>query len=601
MTQVASRLMNARQMLQQGKFAQARALLTQCLQKDPNEQNALVMMRFCLAHMGEHQQALFYARKAAGLFPDNADIQTNLASSYASLGDQDQALKAAQRAIEINPQHAQARLALAAMCSGTHRYLDAFEHAREGLRQHSGTIGFAMYAATSLIAMGRADEAARDLRPIAAAFPANYELMIIMASAHMYAAGVDPEEVVACHKTLGRMLANMAPEVKEPFANSRDPERPLRVGLFSADTRLHAVWFFIHRFVELYDRSKMRLTVYTNFAGMPDEHTKILRASAERDSAGWEVPAWRDISRMDHDKAMRRIRDDGIDVLIDATGYTQGHGMPMFAMRAAPVQATAWGYPLTTGLPTMDYRITDALIDPPGCEREHSEKLIRLGDCFYNWSPGDGAPEVNPVPPSQRPGAQGITFGSFTSMQKLNDQTCRLWARIIRDNPGSRMLLKTVALKDQRVRAATAHRFEINGMDMSRLTLEGPQIGGGTLLSHYDRIDIALDTWPYSGMTTLCEATYMGVPFVTRVGPLSVGRAAAAIARNIGLDDLIAFDDDAYAGAASRLARDPARLASLRSSLRDRVRQSPIMDAPANCRRMEDAIRAMWREWCAKA
>lgn len=609
MSQITTRLISAREQLKAGKFSQAKATLQQALQKAPTDQNALVMMRFCLSHLGEHQQSLYYAEQAAKLFPDNADVLTNLASSLAAVNRLEDAARAGERAVAINPQSSQARLALTGIYARLSRHHDCFEQAKQGLADHPGVLGFATYGGTSLIAIGRADEAARELRPIVASMPPNFELMTILASAHAYAVSIEPEEVFACHRAMGRTLSNLMPEVREPFTNDRDPDRPLRVGVVTADARKHAVWFFMRQLFTHYDRSKMSLTLYSNYNGADDKYTLDLRKDLERNWPHADLPAWRNLSVLEHEPAMRRVREDKIDVLVDMSGATAGHVLPMLALRAAPVQMTYLGYPLTTGLRTIDYRLTDEMADPPGSEREHSETLLRMKPIHFAWTPALDAPSPDGVPPSQRddsewvkaagPGA--ITFGSFTSSQKLNDPTIRAWARIIRETPNSRLLLKSSGFAEDKARAATLRRFEVNGMPMDRLFIEGPQFDSDTIMPQYKRVDIVLDTWPYNGMTTLCESMYMGVPFVTRVGPTTVGRIGAQIATIMGLQDHIAYEDDRYVTLACALAKDPERLATLRRELPARFAASPMRDGATLARAFEDAVREGWRNWCAKA
>lgn len=603
MSQITTRLISAREQLKAGKFSQAKTTLQQALQKSPADQNALVMMRFCLAHLGEHQQALYFAQQAAKLFPNNSDIMTNLANSLAATGEYEDAIKAAERAVELNPKSHQARMALTGLYSSTGRLHDCFEQAKQGIHDHPGVLGFATYGGTSLVGIGRADEAAQELRPIVSSMPANFDLMVVLASAHAYAVNLEPGEAVAAHRAMGRTLTNLMPEVREPFVNDRTPDRPLRVGLATADARRHAAWFFMRGLVEHYDRSKMSLTIYSNYSGKPDKYMEMMQGFAAKDWPHADLPSWRDISTLEHHDAMRRLREDRIDVLVDMSGPTAGHVMPMLALRAAPVQATWIGYPLTTGVRTIDYRLTDPDFDPAGCEVEHSEKLLHMSPSHFAWTPAPGAPEPDPVPPSQRPAGDsewpgGITFGSFTSIMKMNEPTVRAWARIIRETPGSRLLFKSAGLRDAKISASVRRRFEVNGMPMDRLVIEGPQKDSDTIMPQYRRVDIALDTWPYNGMTTLCESLHMGVPYITRVGPTTVGRSGMAIAKRLGIEGVTAYDDEQYVTLACALAKDPERLAKLRRELPAKFAASPMRDGPGMARAFEQAIRRAWAAWC---
>lgn len=602
MSQIDAKLLNAKKMMESGRWPQAKVALTQALQKAPTDQNALVLMRFCLAHMNEHPQALYYAQKAAELFPTNADIQYNLSASFAATLKPEPAIAAAKRALEINPKHRPSIAALTALYAQKSQFVDSLEQAQRGMALDPLNPMLAMYAAAAMVQLGRADEAIRELRPAVMKMPPDLELLKSLVTAHMYAPSVEPSEVFAAHMSLGRMLAEMVPEVREPFANDLTPDRPLRIGIFTSDARRHAVWFFLKPFLDHYDRSKLRVTVYSNSRDK-DDFTATLRQSAERDSKGWDVPAWREVFDLEHEPTMRRIRDDRIDILVDLNGWTINNGMVSLAMRAAPIQAEWLGYPYTTGVSTMDYRITDSLLDPESTQSQSRETLFHAEPCSFAWIPAPDTAPANLVPPSQREGTEfpGITFGSFTAPQKLNDPVVRAWCRIVRETPGSRLLLKHGVYSDQKSLLVTRHRFLQNGMDESRLIFEGAQVGATTIIGNYNRIDICLDPWPYTGMTTMCECAHMGVPFIHRFWDTAPGRAAATIARHAGLEELTAFTDDQYVTNAIALAKDPDRLRMLRERTVQRFAASPARDGRGMAERIEKALRAMWVQHCKNA
>lgn len=596
MNDVRNKLLQAKDLMEQDRWAQARTVLLEAVRKAPTDQNALVLTRFCLTRLGEKTQALYYAQKAAEHYPTNPDILTNLGQSLISNGKSDEAVVILERVLESAPAHPHARVALCSTLIDRVRHVEALRQAQEGMVHHPGHPDLARIAAQALISLGRCDEAAHEIRPVVLANPTNVNLLQLQAAAHIYAASVTPEDVSAAHLAHGRMLERLMPASTEPFKNDRDPERPIRVGLVAGDFRRHASYYFLTGLLERYDRERVQLVLYHNYAEQ-DAHTARLRAMVERGvNDRWET--FRDISRMQHHEAAALIRRDGVDVALDLAGITLGSALPMFCHRVAPVQATWLGYPCTTGVRQMDYRMTDAVIDPAGTESFSSEELLRIDPCWACWRAPEDAGEVNPVPPSQRSAGEPITFASFTALQKFNEPMIRAWCRVLREVPNSRLLIKNNRLVSEQVREVTARRFELAGLARERLVMEGPNTSGSTIIDEYSRVDIVLDSWPYNGYTTTLEAAWMGVPTVTRVWGTPPGRFGLLVNRQIGLEDLAAYDDEGFVSLAVGLARDADRLRSLRSALRERVRTSGHGDADVYCRGFEAAMRTVWRRWC---
>ena len=309
------------------------------------------------------------------------------------------------------------------------------------------------------------------------------------------------------------------------------------------------------------------------------------------------VPHWRDIYKAPDAQVADRIRQDGIDILVDLAGHTAHNRLLLFARKPAPVQATWLGYPDTTGLKAMDHRLTDAHADPPGTtEHLHTEQLIRLPDCAWCFRPSEHAPPVSEPP---MPRAGHITFGCFNALPKINAPLLRLWSEILLGVPGSRLLLKNAAVRDPSVQQRMRTVLEEAGVAPGRIELAGhiPEPAGH--LASYGRVDIALDTFPYHGTTTTCEALWMGVPVVTLAGKTHASRVGVSLLANVGLPDLVARDPGEYVRIAAALGTDAHRLAEFRASLRERMAASPLMDATRFARNVEQAYREMWRAWCA--
>ncbi len=270
----------------------------------------------------------------------------------------------------------------------------------------------------------------------------------------------------------------------------------------------------------------------------------------------------------------------------------------VFALKPSPIQVTWLGYPNTTGMRTIDYRFTDTIVDPPGeADDFHSEKLIRLEHGFLCYQPDSSAPDVAPPPCLEH---DYVMFGSFNNLPKINPEVVRVWAEILRRQPGSRLLLKSKILGDLRVREKYLSMFAEQGIPAERLELYDWLPDSNNHLELYHRMDIGLDPFPYNGTTTTCEALWMGVPVITLCGNRHAARVGASIMHHAGLEDLIAHSEEEYIAMASALAQDRQRLIALRGGQRRKMRESQLMDKELFTSTLEKAYRRMWGEWCAE-
>jgi predicted O-linked N-acetylglucosamine transferase (SPINDLY family) len=387
----------------------------------------------------------------------------------------------------------------------------------------------------------------------------------------------------------GRWVAAHAESLRknlQPHANNRDPNRKLRIGYVSCDFRDHAVSRFIYRLFQNQDRRQFEIGCYADVLH-PDAVTESLRAC---------VDGWHDIGNMPDEQVAQMIRGHGVDILVDLSGHTTGSHLLTFARKPAPVQISYLGYPGTTGLPTIDYRMTDAIADPAGMSEEFfTEKPARLPRTNWCYATPDNLPEVAPGPAST---GKPPCFGSFNKLAKVSAQTLDLWAAILKEVEGSRLFLKDKVLGDPKTRERIAREFESRGIAANRLTLAGFENDVAAHFRAYGQIDIALDTFPYNGTTTTCEAMWMGVPVVTFAGKTHVTRVGASLLTTVGLGELIANSPEEYVSIAAALARNPNRLTEIRATLRQTMQKSPLMDGPAFARDVEALYRHIWRRWC---
>ncbi|MEO8039231.1 MAG: tetratricopeptide repeat protein [Betaproteobacteria bacterium] len=400
-----------------------------------------------------------------------------------------------------------------------------------------------------------------------------------------YDPAVTPAELYARHREYETRFGARAPRGLQ-HANTREPGRPLKVGYLSPDLRRHSVSYFIEPVLAHHDRQHFEVHCYFN-SSLPDDVTTRLKAHAH---------AWHDCYWMSDDELAARIAADGIDILVDLAGHTAGNRMLTLARKPAPLQVGWLGYPTTTGLAAIDYRITDPHVDPDGDEVVNVEQPLRMPHSYYCYRPMAGAPD--PSPPPRLVSGQ-VTFASFNNFAKVSDRTLELWARVLVAVPGSRLLLKARSLEDAAVRRSVQGRLAALGIDPGRLLLLGWEKAFGGQLALYSQVDIGLDTFPYNGGTTTCEALWMGVPVITCRGDTHASRMGASLLSAANLPELIATTPDAFVTIARDLAADAERLTVLRASLRDRLRASALMDETGFTRDLEAAYRAAWRRWCA--
>ena len=384
------------------------------------------------------------------------------------------------------------------------------------------------------------------------------------------------------HVDWGRRFAAPDPG----WSGSRpDPERALRIGYVSADLNLSSALNFIEPL--LANRSAAQFEVVCYLSSKKDD-----RASARMRTL---ADGWHDVAGLDDDELCRRIRADAIDILVDLNGHTGGNRLTAFARRPAPVQASYLGYGATTGVPAIDWRLTDARVDPPGSEAFYVERLLRLPGCMWCFVPGADAPEVSPLPAA----ASGqVTFASFNQAPKLSERILAAWARILSRVPGSRLMVVGIPQGAAQRRIVAA--LEAAGVVRERLTLL-ERVTFARFLALHAQADIALDSYPYCGGATTCHALWMGVPVLSLTGDETMARSGASLLGAAGMTDWVAGNEQEYVEKACEFAGRADALAGIREGLRERVRGSALCDAPRFMQGVESGYREMWRDWCARS
>ncbi len=365
-----------------------------------------------------------------------------------------------------------------------------------------------------------------------------------------------------------------------PHENDRSPSRPLRIGYVSTEFWAQAEAHFVLPLLESHDRTQFEIHCYST-GDIADSVTERHRKATD---------FWHEAARLPDAELAQQIRDDRIDILVDLNMHMHYNRLLTFARKPAPIQITWIAYPGGTGVTTIDYRFTDNFIDPPGDTTGiYAEQSLPLGDCWCAYDPLSNLPSA----PERSPGP--IRFGSLNNPCKINDPFLELWSSVLRALPDSQLLLLS---NSDRQRNRIRNILDSHGVAPAHVEFIST-LPREKYLQTYHRIDIALDTLPYNGITTTCDALWMGVPVVTLTGQTACGRAGQSLLTAAGLPDLVAKTPEDFTKIAANLAADPSRLAALRQSLRQSVTQSPLMDGSSFARRVESAYRQIWRKWCS--
>ncbi|MBC2595044.1 tetratricopeptide repeat protein [Ruficoccus amylovorans] len=400
-----------------------------------------------------------------------------------------------------------------------------------------------------------------------------------------------PEEIFEAHRSWGERFEEANPVMDEPFENDRDPERRLRIAYLSPDLGYHPVGTFFINIFPQHDSAAVEVFLYSNRYAQDGDDP---RSQEFRRIAGEDHWLW--TRGLSAERLARRIRRDRIDILIDLAGHTSHSRLDVLARRAAPVQVSWLGYANTTGLTRVDYRFSDAIVEPPGeADQRSTEEIYRLPNGFHVFALPAHTPEVA-SPPCLKRGY--VTFGTYNNMNKLGAASVELWARLLKKTPGSRILIKhsTLAVLDNR--ESLRSLFAMHGIQAWRVDLRETTAGHQEHLRSYEEIDIALDPLSYNGTTTTCDALTMGVPVLTLPGRTHASRVSASLMHRVGLDGWVARDEEHFIEIGALAAQNPEALAQLRQDLRARFLASPLSDGASMARDLEFAYRRMWRRWC---
>jgi len=570
----------------QGHHTEAIAEFNKALALDPRSAEAHLQLGNALKSLQRHTEAVASLRRASELAPKNAVIWLNLGVSLLVLAARDEAIACFQRAIKLEPGRPEALNILGSALLDAGRIGEAKKQLQAALRLKPAYPAAHDNLGRALRSQGRPGEAVAEFRSALAAQPSPSTHSNLVYALN-FVPGLPAEEIFAEHKRWSQLYAEPLKKNAPVLINSRDPTRRLRIGYVSPDFVHHAVSYFIEPVLAAHNRAEVEVVCYAD-APVADATTARLRALSDQ---------WRDIAPLNDDQVAELIRNDKIDILVDLAGHTARHRLLVFARRPAPAQITWIGYPNTTGLAAIDYRLTDKISDPPGqTEAFYTEKLVRLPEVFSCYKPSDQAPVVSDLPALKN---GYVTFGSFNHFAKINPAVLALWARLLVRLPTARLFLKARSLADPETATGVRETFSHHGVLLDRLTLCSDELSVADHQRLYQGVDIALDPFPYNGTTTTCEALWMGVPVVTLAGQTHVSRVSASLLTYLGRPDLITHSEDDYIEKCAALASDLRRLAEDRTNQREKMRISPLCDAVRFTAQLETTYRELWRQRCA--
>ncbi|MEA2734537.1 MAG: protein O-GlcNAc transferase, partial [Humisphaera sp.] len=561
--------------------------------------DAHLLLGHALAAQGQAREAIESYRSAQRLEPDDLAVLLALATALRDAGQREQAIEVlapaantVASASDAHPNLINAQELFGRMLGESGRLLESAAVLRAALAHAPDRASLRAALATAHLALGEGDTAIADLREAVRLDPDHAATHSTLLYALHYSSAPTPQAVFDEHVAWARRFAEplTVAAAGRGHANIRDPDRPLRIGILSSDLRDHTVGRMLEPILAAHDRAAFPIICYATLAA--DAQSERLRARAS---------GWRDVSGRSDEEIAELIRQDAIDVLIDVGGHTAHNRLLVFARKPAPVQVSLFGYPGTTGMSAIDYRITDTWLDPPGeagggADALFTEELVRLPRPSWCYPPPSQDPPAEPIPVADLPMSRDepLTFGCVNSLVKISAATAAVWRRILSESPDSRLLLVSSSAQTDYLSTLAQH----HGLPLERLVVV-PRIAGRAYWRLYDRIDVVLDPFPHTGGLTTCDSLWMGVPVVTLAGQTHVARQGVMLLNNVGLPDLVAQNVDEYSQIARDLGRDAARLKRLRHELRGRMTASPLCDGVTLAAELQRFFRDAWRRYCA--
>ena len=551
------------------KFNEAKKLALQLSKKLSNDIEIWFALGQLQAEVGEYKKAvLSYSkiyRRSSPLKIEALERALDLCvkHKFSQLG-----MDPAQILTRIKPESADAHFKHGLLWFELKHYLNAKKHFVAALKFEPENTKYLNQFGLLNILLGKPEESLPYFKKCQKLIPDDKYAYYFHLWALNYVDGIADDDIVLEHRKYAELLESKCPEV-EPFNGEVKASNRLKVGFVSQDFKTHSVAYFFLPIIKNYSKENWEVFCYSD-VGRPDGTTQKIRSESEH---------WCDSHDMTDRELYAQIRSDGIDILIDLVGIIGEGRLELFAMKAAPIQAIYLGYPNTSGLTRMDYRISDEWSDEKViADQIYTEKLIRLKTGFLCFEPVSDAPAVSALPALNK---NTITFGSFNIFQKISQKMLKVWAQILTSVPNSKLLIKTLPLVEDLCRNEILATFSTLGVSKDRIILRGWTESRKAHLDMCNQVDIHLDTFPYNGTTTTCETLWQGVPTVTLAGNNHRSRVGLSIMHQVDLHDWVAKTEQEYINIAVRKSTDLEHLGALRQSLREKVKTSPLLDYDA--------------------
>jgi predicted O-linked N-acetylglucosamine transferase (SPINDLY family) len=568
----------------QGRIDEAIAAGQSLKERFPSQPIGWKVLGCSYYRTGQYEKAYDALQTASRMAPNDNDVLQAFVSLLLSKNMKEEAEARCKAMLDIEPDNEHAQRAMGVVLLAQGRLKDAERQMRDSLATHPDAAGSHVTLGAILLQQGRHTEATTVFRRTLELDPGISSAFENLNFCLSHSEEIEPGELFAEHARYGEHYEKMLKQHWKPHRNRKDPDRPLRVGFISGDFRAHAVMNFVEPMFERLARdSGLSLYAYSNTPGEDQVTDRVRKHFAH----------WRPVFGAKDDIVTGQIRDDGIDILIDLAGHTSNNRLLVMARKPAPVQASWIGYPGTTGLTTVDYFLADRFWVPSDTFRSRfTEKIVYL-PAVAPFQPEDLAPPVNTLP-AQRNGY--VTFGSFNRIEKLRRDVIELWAKVLHAVPGSRMVIGSMP-KDS-VPDELVSWFADAGIGRERLDFK-PRSSVAVYLQQHYHVDICLDTFPFTGLTTTMQALWMGVPTLTLPGRTVPGRSGVTALGHVGLESRFVADDiDDFVRKGVALTSDLEALAALRAGMRERCLQSPMFQPDLITAGFTQALRTMWRTWC---
>jgi len=567
------------------QFDEAISCYQKALQLNPNDANAFYSLGLAFKYRGQLEEAIGCFKQALQHNPNLVDAYINLGVIFHEKRNYKESIDYFEKALQLDPTNSFAYRGIAQTLFEMNQFQEAINYYEKSLKLFPNNADVYNNIGIILMTQGKLDEAEKYYKHALKLKPDEltpYANILIMMN---YNSNYDAKRIYCEHVKFAKHFAYPLYHATHLYTNNCNHNRRLKVGYVSPDFRRHPVTCFIEPVIKAHSTEHFEVYCYSN-SMIRDEVTDRIQRYAEH---------WRSILGMTDEEAAGLIRADEIDILVDLAGFTGGNRVLLFALKPAPIQVSWIGYLTTTGLSTMDYKIVDNYTDPRGLnEQFYTEELIRLPESFLCYLPDKDSPKVKNLPALL---AGHITFGSFNNFAKVTSEVFTLWAKILNELPDSHLLLKGKSFHDKATCQYATDVFTRRGIAAERITLQ-PSDPSPKHLESYNLVDIGLDTFPFNGAATTCEALWMGVPVITLAGTAYHSSVGISLLSNVGIAELIAKTPDEYIEIAINLAADIDKLQSLRKNLRDMMAKSPLCDVKRFMINLEKCYRLTWKNWC---